>query len=148
MKIGELARRSDTPVQTIRYYEREGLLPQAPRSEHNYRVHDHGHLERLVFVRNCRSLGLSLQEIRALLRARDAPDADCGDVDALLDQHIAQLGSRIRRLRELERQLRALRERCAGQRAAAACGILGGLSLLPQQPSPRGRPPRDPPALT
>ncbi|MEO5733375.1 MAG: Cd(II)/Pb(II)-responsive transcriptional regulator [Rubrivivax sp.] len=130
MKIGELATRTRTPVETVRYYERAGLLPPAPRSESNYRIYGAHHVERLGFVRNCRSLDMSLDEIRVLLRFRDAPDADCGDVDALVDRHIGHVTSRIRALRQLEMQLRALRASCVGSRNAAQCGILDGLAAL------------------
>ena len=67
MKIGELASGTGTPVETIRYYEREGLLPAAARTEGNYRVYGQEHAQRLLFVRRCRSLDMTLQEIRALL---------------------------------------------------------------------------------
>ncbi len=128
MKIGELARRADTPVATIRYYERVGLLPPAPRSDGNYRIYADDHAERLAFVRHCRSLDMTLDEIRVLLRAKDTPNADCGDVDAVLDAHIGHVADRIRGLRSLQAQLRALRDRCAGDRAGSACGILTGLA--------------------
>ena len=67
MKIGELAKITDCQVETIRYYEREGLLPQAPRSESNYRIYGAEHTERLGFIRHCRSLDMTLEEIRVLL---------------------------------------------------------------------------------
>lgn len=128
MKIGELAARADTQVETIRYYEREGLLPAAPRTDANYRIYGDAHLERLAFIRHCRSLDMTLDEIRVLLRFKDNPDADCGDVNALLDEHIGHVTARIRSLRQLEKQLKALRLQCAGAGGAAHCGILGGLS--------------------
>lgn len=128
MKIGELAARADTPVETIRYYEREGLLPPAPRSQANYRLYGDAQLERLAFIRHCRSLDMTLDEIRVLLRCRDDPGADCGDVDALLDAHIGHVAARIRTLRDLQRQLEALRGQCAGARDMAHCGILDGLA--------------------
>lgn len=127
MKIGELATQAHTRVETIRYYEREGLLPQAPRSEGNYRTYGPAHLERLSFVRHCRSLDMSLDEVRVLLRFKDAPSEDCGDVNALLDEHIGHVAARIRELCSLEKQLRLLRERCGVVGHAAKCGILGGL---------------------
>ena len=101
MKIGELAARADTQVETIRYYEREGLLPAAPRTDGNYRIYGDEHLERLAFIRHCRSLDMTLDEIRVLLRFKDDPEADCGDVDALLDEHIGHVAARIRNLRQL-----------------------------------------------
>ena len=128
MKIGELARATKTPVATIRYYEREGLLGRAPRSEGNYRIYAAPHAERLAFVRHCRSLDMTLDEIRLLLRLKDAPRDDCGEVDALLDEHIGHVATRIRELRQLEKQLKALREQCAGAQDAAHCGILNRLA--------------------
>lgn len=127
MKIGELAKATNTPVDTIRYYEREGLLAPAPRSEGNYRIYAAAHAERLAFVRHCRTLDMTLDEIRLLLRLKDAPGQDCGEVDALLDEHIGHVALRIRELRQLEKQLRTLREQCAGAQDAAHCGILNRL---------------------
>lgn len=127
MKIGELAQAAQTQVETIRYYEREGLLPQAPRSEGNYRIYGPEHVGRLAFVRHCRSLDMTLDEIRVLLRFKDAPQAACGEVNALLDEHIGHVATRMRELRQLQKQLKALREQCAGVREAAHCGILNEL---------------------
>lgn len=75
MKIGELATASATPVETIRYYEREGLLPQPTRTASNYRIYEEQHLERLQFIRNCRGLQMSLDEVRepAALQGRTRP---------------------------------------------------------------------------
>ena len=120
MRIGELALASQTQVETIRYYERDGLLPQAPRSEGNYRIYGPEHVERLAFVRHCRSLDMTLDEIRVLLRFRDAPQAECGEVNALLDEHIGHVATRIRELRQLEKQLKALRELCSGVHSGRA----------------------------
>ena len=133
MKIGELSMAAQTQVETIRYYEREGLLPKAPRSEGNYRIYGPEHVERLAFVRHCRSLDMTLDEIRVLLRFKDEPQAECGEVNALLDGHIGHVATRIRELRQLERQLKSLREQCAGAREAEHCGILNELM---QGPSP------------
>ena len=128
MKIGELAAAVQTQVETIRYYEREGLLPHAPRSEGNYRIYGPDHLERLTFVRHCRSLDMTLDEIRVLLRFKDDPQAECGEVNAMLDEHMGHVRTRIRGLRQLEKQLQALRERCDDVREAASCGILNHLA--------------------
>jgi Cd(II)/Pb(II)-responsive transcriptional regulator len=128
MKIGELATATQTQVETIRYYEREGLLPQAPRSEGNYRIYGSEHVERLSFIRHCRSLDMTLDEVRALLRVRDDPQAQCGEVNALLDEHIGHVATRIRELRQLEKQLKVLREQCVGVHTAAQCGILNSLN--------------------
>ena len=135
MKIGELALAAQTQVETIRYYEREGLLPRAPRSEGNYRIYGPEHVERLAFVRHCRSLDMTLDEIRVLLRFKDEPQAECGEVNALLDEHIGHVATRIRELRQLEKQLKALREQCAGSSEAAHCGILNELVQASSAPA-------------
>lgn len=132
MKIGELASASSTAVETIRYYEREGLLPAPARSEGNFRLYQEAHLERLQFIRYCRSLDMSLDEVRALLVVKDDPASDCGDVNALLDEHIGHVARRIKELRSLEKQLRDLRQRCSVARPARQCGILAGLDEAAQ----------------
>ncbi|RTL18139.1 MAG: Cd(II)/Pb(II)-responsive transcriptional regulator [Burkholderiales bacterium] len=137
MKIGELAAASSTAVDTIRYYEREALLPAPARNPGGFRVYEAGHLERLQFIRYCRSLDMSLDEVRVLLRVKDAPGGDCGDVNALLDAHIGHVSRRIRELRALETQLKALRQRCAAAQSADRCGILHGLSAAAQEGAPQ-----------
>lgn len=124
MKIGKLAGATGTRAETIRFYEREGLLPPPARTDGNYRVYGQAHAERLSFIRHCRGLDMSLDEIRLLLRFRDAPDEDCGDVNALLDEQIERVARRVRELRQLERQLKSLRERCRAVHDAGHCGIL------------------------
>lgn len=138
MKIGELATRTGTLVPTIRYYEQQGLLPDAPRSEGNYRVYGPKHVERLVFIRRCRSLDMTLGEIQTLLGFKDAPEESCGEVNALLDEHIGHVSMRIKELRMLEEELRQLRQQCHEIQDTAHCGILNALSqALPAQQ--RGR---------
>ena len=128
MKIGELAKQAGTTVETIRYYERSGLLPQTGRSEGNYRIYSPAHLELLIFIRHCRSLDMTLDEIRILLHFKTSPGENCGEVNHLLDVHIEHVSSRIAELQELERQLRELRQRCLEDKLAQHCGILEGLS--------------------
>jgi Cd(II)/Pb(II)-responsive transcriptional regulator len=127
MRIGDLATATGTAVETIRFYEREGLIPAARRADNNYRVYSAAHAERLAFIRHCRNLDMTLDEVRSLLRLRDAPSQDCGEVNALLDDHIGHVAQRIRELRALEKELKALRARCAAPHAIEDCGILSGL---------------------
>ncbi len=141
MKIGELSTASSTAIETIRYYEREGLLPPPGRTEGNFRIYEAPHLERLQFIRYCRGLDMSLDEVRVLLRFKDAPAEDCGDVDALLDEHIGHVSKRIKELRSLERQLKELRQRCSASRPADQCGILAGLAEASQEAPTPGRDP-------
>ncbi|MDS4060243.1 MAG: Cd(II)/Pb(II)-responsive transcriptional regulator [Candidatus Contendobacter sp.] len=128
IKIGELARRAECHVETIRYYEKEGLLSPPKRSGGNYRLYDDSHVERLQFIRHCRSLDMTLAEVQTLLGYRDTPAQDCGEVNALLDKHIQQVEIRVEALLQLKRHLLALREKCSGSRAIESCGILQGLS--------------------
>ena len=95
LKIGELAVRASCPVETIRYYEREALLPAPVRSNGNYRLYGKAHVERLSFIRHCRSLDMTLEEIRTLLRFRDSPQENCDGANQLLDQHIGHVAARI-----------------------------------------------------
>ena len=131
MRIGELATSTETPVETIRYYEREGLLTAPARSEGNYRIYGAAHQERLSFIRHCRSLDMTLEEIRALLRFRDAPEENCAGVNTLLDEHIGHVERRIGELVALEKQLRRLRAQCRKAETAGKCGILWELAHAP-----------------
>jgi Cd(II)/Pb(II)-responsive transcriptional regulator len=128
LKIGELAKQTGCLVETIRYYEREGLLVEPARSEGNYRLYTNIHIERLQFIRHCRSLDMTLEEIRNLLKFRDAPDENCSEVNALLDEHIEHVSNRIKELRVLEKDLRRLRSLCERVQAAKDCRILQSLS--------------------
>jgi len=128
IRIGELARLTQTTVETIRFYEKQGLLPAPPRSDGNYRVYGESHIERLRFIRHCRTLDMALDEVRTLLQHREAPSEDCGDVNSLLDEHIHAVEVRIDALTQLKRHLMRLREQCATTAPAADCGILRALS--------------------
>ena len=127
LKIGELARRTRCPADSIRFYEREGLLPQPARTAGNYRVYGPAHVERLSFIRNCRLLDMSLDEIRQLLRVRDDPQGNCVAAHTLLDEHIAHVAARINELQRLERELKALRRACRSAHRQAQCAILSEL---------------------
>ena len=128
MKIGELAKVTDTQVETIRFYEQEGLLPKPARTEGNFRIYGQQHLQRLTFIRHCRSLDMALNEIRQLLRFKDLTNENCGSVNNFLDSHIETVTNRIKDLQQLEKQLRELRELCHANQDSAHCGILNELS--------------------
>jgi len=112
MKIGELASAASCTTETVRFYEKEGLLPEAERTESNYRSYGPTHVERLRFIRNCRVLDMAHEEIRALLALMDAPADGCGAVNTLLDEHIGHVDARIGELLHLKQQLSALRQKC------------------------------------
>lgn len=113
LKIGELARRTRCSAETIRYYEREGLLAEPTRTAGNFRLYSGADVERVAFIRNCRSLDMTLDEIRHLLRVADTARESPTAAHELLDEHLAQVIDRIEQLQQFERQLKALR-RAAG----------------------------------
>ncbi|MEF9956184.1 MAG: Cd(II)/Pb(II)-responsive transcriptional regulator [Acinetobacter sp.] len=133
MKIGELAKATNTQVETIRYYEREELLPKTIRTDSNYRVYSNTHVERLAFIRYCRGLDMTLDEIRILLKFKDLPNEFCDQINILLDEHINHVATRIKELRILEQQLKALRETCCESQKASQCGILSEISAASKQ---------------
>ena len=128
LKISKLSEEADCAIETIRYYEREGLLPEPVRTAGNYRIYSARHVERLRFIRHCRYLDMTLDEIRRLLRFCDAPRQSCHEVNELLDEHIGHVGQRIAELQKLEKRLRELRRLCRETSAAKDCGILQGLA--------------------
>lgn len=130
MKIGELARAVHCSTETVRFYEKSGLLPAPQRSSGNYRQYGPAHLERLRFIRNCRSLDMAHDEIRALLDMVAHPARDCGDINHLLDEHIAHVQVRLQELQDLRRQLVGLRKQCPTEQAVDDCGIVRGLSRM------------------
>jgi Cd(II)/Pb(II)-responsive transcriptional regulator len=124
VRIGELGQLTGVDVETIRYYEKEGILPKAERSDNGYRVYSPMHLERLSFIRHCRSLDIPLNEVKRLLEFVEHPNADCGDIDRLIDTQLAKVRARLKSLKALENQLSALRGRCGASHMAGECGIL------------------------
>lgn len=123
MKIGELARLQGCTPETIRFYEKAGLLPAPVRTEGNYRHYDEEHVQRLRFIRNCRILDMSHDEIRSLLLAHDETPDDCQPVNQSIDAHIEHVETRIRELSQLKAQLASLRQRCPGPHDVKNCGI-------------------------
>lgn len=136
MKIGELATLAQCTVETVRYYEKEGLLSEPGRTAGNFRVYGAEHLERLRFIRNCRTLDMSHEEIRALLVLTDQPADDCGAINDVFDQHIAHVNARIKELMQLKSQLSALRQRCQTEQTVDNCGILQGLAVMETEKKP------------
>ena len=127
MKIGELAAAAECDVATVRYYEREGLMPPPGRTTSNYRAYGPSHMERLRFIRRCRSLDMDLNEVRLLLSFVDRPEENCGRVNEALDHHIEHVEARLRELEALQAELKRLRRKCRQTSKAAACGILDDL---------------------
>ena len=125
MRIGELAELTGVAVETVRYYEKSGLLSPPARAANGYRLYEAAHLERLAFIRHCRAL----TEVSQLLNFVDHPASDCGDVNLLVDNQLARVRARITSMRALETQLAALRKQCAATHATNDCGVLHELVL-------------------
>lgn len=128
LSIGELGRATGTKIETIRYYERIGLLPAPPRTETgNYRSYSKGHLGRLSFVRRSRDLGFTLDQVRALLDLADHRDRECAAVDAIAREHLADVERKIADLTALQRELNDLIGQCR-HGTVAECRIIEALS--------------------
>jgi MerR family transcriptional regulator, mercuric resistance operon regulatory protein len=126
--IGALSEDTGVNIETIRYYERIGLLPAPPRSAGRHRLYGESHRQRLVFIRRARELGFSLEEIRTLLGLGGGRhDLTCGDVRALTQHHIEAIRDKVRDLKRLERTLSALAAQCKAD-IVPDCPILDALN--------------------
>lgn len=128
MRIGELAKLTGCQSETVRFYEQKGLLPPPLRSYANYRMYDASHAERLHFIRRCRSLGMSLNEVETLLGYQDQPERSCSGVNALVDHQLSEIDRQILELSMLRAELSSLRARCDSTRPAGQCAILRELT--------------------
>lgn len=124
MRISELAASTGVDTETIRYYEKQGLLQEAARQENGYRSYTAAHLERLSFIRHCRALDIPLADVRRLVAFMHNPGDDCGDINQLIDAQIARVKARLKSMRALEKQLSQLRGRCDDAHTGKECGIL------------------------
>lgn len=129
MLIGELSKLAGCDAGTIRFYEREGLLREPQRASSGYRNYGEAHLAQLNFVRHCRSLGMTLAEIRLLQGFQADPEAPCAGINELIDRQIARIRQQIEGLHQLEIQLAALGRCCDANLRASECGILRALAL-------------------
>jgi Cu(I)-responsive transcriptional regulator len=127
LAIGDLARRTGTKVETIRYYERIGLLPAPSRTSGNYRAYGPEHLGRLSFIRRSRDLGFPLEQVRALLGLADDRKQDCAAVDLIAREHLSEVERKIADLTALRRELQDLIGQC-GHGTIAECRIIEALS--------------------
>ena len=126
MKICELSRATGTHIETIRYYERIGLLPAPSRTAANYRSYGDTHRARLAFVRHSRELGFTIEEIRSLLDLSDHPERDCADADRIATRHLEQVEEKIAQLSLLREELSRIVGRCRGG-IAGDCRVIEAL---------------------
>ena len=126
MRIGELAKATNTKVETIRYYEREGILPAADRTDANYRDYSLSHLAELTFIRRSRNLGFSMAQVRSLLELSGDDDQPCAQVDTMARDHIAEIDRKITDLTALRAELSLLLASCDSERIGE-CRIVEAL---------------------
>ncbi len=111
--IGAMSRRTGVNIETIRYYERIGIMPEPGRTAGGNRQYDHDHLKRLFFIRRCRQLGFSIEEIRALLAMVDARELSCAEVHAVTIAHLSDIKAKIADLKRLEKALAGMAAECS-----------------------------------
>ncbi len=127
LTIGDLAKATNTKVETVRYYERIGLMPSPKRSASNYRKYGAGQVDRLGFIRRSRALGFSLDQIRDLLSLADNRSRSCAAVDEIAREHLAEIDRKVADLTVLRRELAALLRQCR-HGVVAECGIIKALA--------------------
>ena len=108
LKVSELAEKTGVSADTVRYYEKEGLLPEPGRTPSGYRQYGVDAVERLHFIRGAQTLGLKLRDIKELLSIRDLGSCPCGHTQQLLEQRVAEIDEEIRQLRPLKRELQSM----------------------------------------
>jgi MerR family copper efflux transcriptional regulator len=127
LTIGTLAKAAQVNLQTIRYYEREGLLPEPPRRPSGYRMFSPESVRRVRFIKRAQELGFSLAEIKELLALRIDQERDSADVRTLAQGKIADIEQKIRTLQAMKKVLKKLAERCPGCGPTSECPILESL---------------------
>lgn len=124
LTIGQLARHAGVHIETVRYYERRGLIPEPPRRESGYRQYVREDVKRLQFIKRAQELGFSLRDIVELLTLRVDPDTTCADVKGRAEGKIADIEDKIRTLRSMQTALTRLAVACTGEGPTSACPIL------------------------
>lgn len=127
LRRAELAKRSGCNLETIRYYEKVGLMPNPPRSASGYRIYDEDHIRRLRFILRSRELGFAIEDIRGLLALVDDGNQTCAEVKARTEKHLADVRAKIADLRRIERVLAKMSAACSGKKVPE-CPILDALA--------------------
>ena len=130
MKIGALSSKTGLSVQTIRFYERKALLSKPERTQSNYRSYSEDALKQLMFIKQCRALDMTIEEISLVLRARANPENSCKDINATIDKHIDNIEYRVDELKALQNTLVSIRSNCASDRKIKQCGVLHKLDSI------------------
>jgi len=127
MKIGELSKTTGCSIQTIWYYEKEGLLSTPERTEGNYRLYGERALKELEFIKHCRSLDIPLTDVKRLMELKNKPEESCASVNKLIAQQLALVNNRMRELKALKAELQQMASLCTTENTIEACGIIKSL---------------------
>ena len=132
--IGELAKKTQLSTDSIRFYEKKQLIKASFRAENNYKYYDNDTLKRLTFIKRCRALDISLQEISQLVELTKQPKQDCLMIDHLIEQHIRQVEEKLTELQKFKTQLQQLRQSCSSNTTVDHCNILKNLEMSSNKP--------------
>ena len=127
MTIGKLAKRAGVGVETIRFYERKGLIPEPPRRSSGYREYDDDTVTRVRFIRHAKELGFTLKEINGLLSLQLDPEKPCKDVNRRIETMLSDIDEKIQMLNRMKDALQRLSTQCGGERSVSDCPILEAL---------------------
>jgi len=127
LTVGRLAKQAQVNIETIRYYERRGLLPEPPRRESGYRQYPRDAVERIQFIKRAQALGFSLKEIGDLLSLRVDPGTTAGDIKRRAEAKLADIDAKIRDLQRMKAALMKLASACRGRGPTSECQILDAL---------------------
>lgn len=128
--ISDIAKKTDLSTDTIRFYEKRGLIQPNFRASNQYRYYGEEALKRLIFIKRCRALGLSLKEIEYLIQLEQNPEQDCCEVNQMIDLHLIDISNKIKELQLFKQQLMALRESCNTPTTINHCQILKTLESI------------------
>lgn len=130
MKIGLLAAKTGLSIQTIRFYERKSLLAAPERTASNYRSYSEDALKQLLFIKQCRALDMTIEEIKLVLETRANPENSCENVNTTIDKHVDDIEHRIAELKVLQETLISIRSACDHDKKVKECGVLHQLDSI------------------
>jgi Cd(II)/Pb(II)-responsive transcriptional regulator len=139
MKIGQLADKTGLSIQTIRFYERKALLAAPQRTQSNYRSYSDEALKQLLFIKQCRSLDMTIEEISLVLETRTNPESSCENVNTTIDKHIDDIKHRISELNALQKTLKSIRAACNDDKKIKECGVLHRIDSIVDSHCPAKR---------
>ena len=124
ISIGELARQANVNIETIRYYERRGLISEPPRNKSGHRQYSQEAVKRTDFIKRCQSLGFSLKEIEEILKLRVTPESTCADMKTRVTEKLTDVDNKIDELSRIRGALSRLKKKCTGKGPIGNCPIL------------------------